>query len=105
MKNREPAWWPPKAGDKLRTHAQREIDGKLTLVHALIHVVSVFDHDRETLATVAEWWPTKQRWNYKVIHGWLDAHEDYWPDGQSAPRPWTNPDCGCVPNAVKENTP
>lgn len=96
MSDREPSWWPPKVGDKLRKHSQREIDGKVTLVHALIHVVSVFEHDGETIATVAEWWPTKKHWHYVVIHGWLEATQAYWPDGQKCPRPWTNSECGCV---------
>jgi hypothetical protein len=84
----EPAWWPPKRGDRLRHFTLREIDGKMTQVHALVHVLAVFTNPAtsEKLATIAEWWPVRQRWHYETIKGWLEAREEYWPDGQDPPR-------------------
>jgi hypothetical protein len=81
-----PAWWPPKAGDKLRHFTlHRNNDGRLTQIHALAHVVAVFQHAGETIATVAEWPQDRHRWVYTTIHGWLEARQSYWPDGQDPP--------------------
>lgn len=94
-----PAWWPPKVGDKLRhftLHTDHE-SGGVKQVHALVHVVAVFEHAGESMATVAEWLPTKQRWVYETIAGWLQFNSDhYWPDGQRPGRIHGTPDRPCV---------
>lgn len=80
------AWWPPKVGDKLRHFTHHGAGGmKIKQVHALVHVVAVFEWEGETLATVAEWFPSRRRWSYSVINGWSDAMILYWPDGASPP--------------------
>lgn len=72
-----PSWWPPKVGDKLRMDSNGE--------EYLCHVVSVFDHDGKTLATIAYYGKHRQRWHYEVVRS-IDAHfATIWPDG--APRP------------------
>jgi hypothetical protein len=79
-------WWPPKVGDKLRHATQHSAgDMRIKSVHALVHVVSVFEHDGDTLAVVAEWFPGRRRWNYEIIRGWTDATWAYWPDGSEPP--------------------
>lgn len=80
------AWWPPAVGDKLRHFTHHGAGGmKIKQVHALVHVVAVFEHEGDTLATVAEWFPTRRRWNYTTIFGWCEAVISYWPDGGSPP--------------------
>lgn len=79
------SWWPPKAGDKLRHFTLHGAGGMcIKQVHALNHVVAVFEHDGRTLATVAEWFPTRHRWNYETISS-MQARFGYWPDGQPPP--------------------
>jgi len=91
----EPAtWWPPKPGDRLR-HFTLHGAGGMTVkqVHALVHVVAVFQHNGETLATVAEWFPTRRCWSYSTITA-LDSYprwSKFWPDGQDPPEPHGNP--------------
>jgi len=80
-------WWPPKPGDKLRHFTLHgDDDGGTKQVHALAHVVAVFEWNGETLATVVEWFPSRRRWNYETIRGWLEAEILYWPDGQPPPK-------------------
>lgn len=76
-------WWPPKVGDKLR-HLTRHGDDR-ALVEALLHVLSVFEHDGRTLIVAAEWFPTKRRWHYECWHIEAARVGLIWPDGQ--PRP------------------
>lgn len=82
------SWWPPKAGDKLR-HFTLQGDPtsgwRQKQVHALDLVVAVFEHDGRTLATVAEWFPERHRWDYETISG-LQARFGFWPDGQPPPQ-------------------
>lgn len=81
----EATWWPPKTGDKLRHFTQHGAGyGRIKHVHALSHVVATFEHEGRTLATVAEWFPSRHRWNYETISG-LQARFSYWPDGQPPP--------------------
>ncbi len=78
--------WPPKAGDKIRHFTQHgDSGGWPKHVHALVHVVAVFEHDGEVLATVAEWIPSRGRWLYETIHRWLQDEPGYWPDGSQPP--------------------
>jgi hypothetical protein len=89
------AWWPPKVGDRLRKFTLHGSGGNtVRQVHALCHVLAVFDHDGETRATIAEWLPTRRRWNYETI-GVIEAlprFSKYWPDGQYPP---TRHPCVC----------
>lgn len=81
-----PVWWPPKVGDKLRHFTHHGSGGnRIVQVHALVHVVAVFEHDGDTLATVAEWFPTRRRWNYSTIRGWSEGMISHWPDGDQPP--------------------
>ena len=91
----DPSWWPPRVGDKLRHFTLHEIAGHVTQVHALAHVVAVFEHNGETMATVAEWFPSRRRWNYETIRGWLDGRMTYWPDGQPPPERHGSPGRWC----------
>jgi len=93
-----PSWWPPTVGSKLRhftLHTDPET-GLLVQVHALVHVVAVFEHAGESLATIAEWLPTRRRWIYETILGWLQNGESYWPDGQEPSKPHGSPGRICV---------
>ena len=69
--NREaPTWWPPKVGDKLRLIAASHSagPGRIKYVDGLLHVVSVFeDKDSAQRIVTAEWFPSKQHWNYEVF--------------------------------------
>lgn len=80
-------WWPPKPGDLLRRFTHHGSDGmKIKQVHALVHVVAIFERDGDTLATVAEFLPSRRRWLYSTIRGWCEAQlGEYWPDGQPTP--------------------
>lgn len=60
MSEREPSWWPPAVGDKLK----RPEGGSEETV---CHVVSVFEHAGKTHAAVAWYSKKKQRWFYDVI--------------------------------------
>lgn len=88
-------WWPPKPGDKLRHWTQHGAGGMTVKhVHALVHVVAVFEHEGETLATIAEWFPSRRRWDYTTINemkAW-SRWSTYWPDGESPPQPHTGSD-------------
>ena len=102
-----PSWWPPKVGDKLRhftLHSSDTESDRLVQVHALVHVVAVFEHDGDTLATVAEWWPGSRRWNYETIRGWAEASsgESYWPNGQKPTRRHGSPGHWC--DCCKDDT-
>lgn len=79
-------WWPPKVGDKL-SHATQHSAGDLRIkqVEALVHVVSIFEHNGKTMAVVAEWFPARKRWSYEVIGEIETEFRQYWPDGM--PRP------------------
>lgn len=58
-----PAWWPPKVGDRLLYETVNE-EGQHT---ATVHVVSVFEHEGNTIVVGAEWWKFRRRWNYEVF--------------------------------------
>ncbi len=83
-------WWPPRPGDRLRhfaLHGHPDGSHRVIQVHALVLVMAVFEHEGETLATVAEWLSRRQEWKYETIRGWLEAPDGYWPDGTPPPRP------------------
>ncbi len=97
-------WWPPRQGDRLRHFTlQGDAATRVRQVHALVDVVAVFEHEGETLATIAEWWPTKQRWSYQTIHGRLEATTIYWPDG--SPPPATHKPCDACRAAGSVDSP
>jgi hypothetical protein len=79
-------WWPPKVGDKLRHATLHYCDEPAPRkVDALVHVVAVFEHAGATLATVAEWFPSRRRWHYETIGLAHASGLAYWPDGTAAP--------------------
>lgn len=96
-------WWPPKPGDRLRHFMLTEDrrTGKIYQIHALTLVMAVFEHEGESLATVAIWYPAKERWHYETIRGWLEAESAYWPEGQPPPR--VHPCPCCQPGARNPN--
>lgn len=82
-----PAWWPPKVGDKLRHGTLHGCDGGVKRVEALLHVLSVFeDKDGEQRIVTAEWYPTRQRWNYEVFWWYQATIGTIWPDGTERPQ-------------------
>ncbi len=81
-------WWPPKVGDKLRhftLHADAE-NGGVKRVAALVHVLSVVEHNGEWIVTTAEWFPSRKRWNYEVFRDILAIVGSIWPDGDEPPK-------------------
>ena len=81
-----PKWWPPKVGDQLRHATLHGHHGGVKQVAALLHVLSVFeDKDGETRIVTAEWYPTRQRWNYEVFWWYQATLGTIWPDGEERP--------------------
>lgn len=88
-----PTWWPPMVGDKLYC-LTRYSSSVISIpdVIVLYHVVSVFEHEGETRAVLAEWFSYRQRWEYKIISSITisaspSVHEQWWwRDGDDPPQ-------------------
>lgn len=87
MSRARSAWWPPKVGDKLRHDTLHgNGSGGVSRVDALLHVLAVFDDmngDKRVVA--AEWFPTRQRWNYEIFTESAAQVGLIWPDGADKP--------------------
>ncbi len=83
MRDFNVTWWPPPIGAKLRHFTIH--GGGIGQTAALIHVVGVFEHLDEQRIVTAEWFPSKQRWNYEIFwehSAWIGM---IWQDGTESP--------------------